>query len=78
MGLQGRALARTRELDEGYAFRPSAVETATIFRLLRFLARVFALGGFAVILLVLGSLLQSELATAWATGIRRHVKRNSS
>jgi hypothetical protein len=54
------------------------VETATIFRLLRFLARVFAMGGFAVVLLVLGSLLQSELATAWASGIRRHVKRNSS
>lgn len=54
------------------------METSTIFRLLRFLARVFALGGFAVAVIILGSLLQSELATAWATGIRRHVKRNSS
>jgi hypothetical protein len=54
------------------------VETVTIFRLFRFLARVFALGGFAVALIILGSLLQSELATAWASGIRRFVKRDNS
>jgi hypothetical protein len=54
------------------------VETSTIFRLIRFLTRVFALGGFAIAVIVLGSLLQSELATAWAVGIRRYVKRDNS
>jgi hypothetical protein len=54
------------------------VETSTIFRLLRFLARVLALGGFAIAVIVLGSLLQSELATAWASGVRRFVKRDNS
>ncbi len=54
------------------------METATIYRVFRFLAPAFAVGGFAIAILVLGSLLQSELATAWATGIRRYVKRNNS
>jgi len=52
------------------------VETTTILHSFRFLARVFAVGSLAVIFLVLGSLLQGELARAWVAEVRRVVKRD--
>jgi hypothetical protein len=57
--------------------RPSLVET-TILHALRFIVRFFAVGSLLVILLVIGSLLQGELARVWAGDVRRFVKRNDS
>jgi hypothetical protein len=51
------------------------VET-TIVHALRFIVRFFAVGSLLVILLVIGSLLQGELARVWAGDVRRFVKRN--
>jgi hypothetical protein len=58
--------------------REEIVETATILHSFRFLARVFAVGGLAIIFLVLGSLLHGELARTWAAEVRRIVKRDQS
>jgi len=54
------------------------VETTTILHSFRFLARVFAVGGLASVFLVLGSLLQGELARAWVAEVRRIVKSDQS
>lgn len=59
-------------------FRPFLLETSTLLHAFRLLARVFVVGSFTVIFLVLGSLLHGELARAWASETRRIVKRDQS
>jgi hypothetical protein len=71
------ALLRAQWPSRNLRLRPSLVET-TILHALRFIIRFFAVGSLLVILLVIGSLLQGELARAWAGEVRRVLKRNHS
>jgi hypothetical protein len=63
--------------DHPLRFRPALVENTTLLYSFRFLVRIFAGGVAAIILLVLGSLLQGDLARAWAGEIRRTLKRDT-
>jgi hypothetical protein len=50
--------------------RPQLVDNLAILHSFRLLARVFVVGSFAVVLLVLGSLLHGDLARAWVSELR--------
>jgi len=56
--------------------RPQLVDNLTILHAFRLLARVFVVGSFAVVLLVLGSLLHGYLARAWVSELRHTIKRD--
>ncbi len=60
------------------ALPPISVDTTTVLHSLVFLTRVFAVGAFVIISFVLASLLEGELARAWAADVRRMVKRHHS
>ncbi len=54
------------------------MDSTTVLHSLVFLTRVFAVGAFVIISFVLASLLEGELARAWAGEIRRIVKRDTA
>ena len=56
--------------------RPQLLDNITLLHAFRLLARVFVAGSFAVVLLVLGSLLQGDLARAWVSELRRTINRD--
>ncbi len=59
-------------------FRPFLVESTVILHSLRLMVRVFTVGGFVVIFVVLSSLLEGELTKVWVAEVRRMVKRDPS
>jgi len=59
-------------------FRPQLVDTTTLLHTFRLLARIFVIGSFAVVFLVLASLLHGELAKASAAEIWRMLKRDTA
>jgi hypothetical protein len=64
-------------VSRGLRSQGIALETTAIVHSFRFFARLLLLGGFAVAVLVFGSLLHGELARAWASDLRRLVTRKS-
>jgi len=54
------------------------MDSTTVLHSLVFLTRVFAVGAFVIISFVLASLLEGEVARAWAGEIRRIVKRDAA
>jgi hypothetical protein len=56
--------------------RPQLVDNLTILHAFRLLARVFVVGSFAVVFLVLGCLLHGDLARAWVSELRHTMKRD--
>jgi hypothetical protein len=56
--------------------RPQLVDNQTILHSFRLLARVFVVASFAVVLLVLGSLLHRDFARAWVSELRHTMKRD--
>jgi len=54
------------------------MDSTTVLHSLVFLTRVFAVGAFVIISFVLASLLEGEVARAWAGEIRRIVKRDTA
>jgi hypothetical protein len=53
-----------------------SLETANLIHSLRFFARILLIGGVTTLAMTAGSLLHSELVRAWASELRRMVKRN--
>ena len=60
------------------ALPPISMDSTTGLHSLVFLTRVFAVGAFVIISFVLASLLEGEVARAWAGEIRRIVKRDTA
>ena len=60
------------------ALPPISMDSTTVLHSLVFLTRVFAVGAFVIISFVLASLLEGEVARAWAGEIRRIVKRDTA
>ena len=71
--------AKPDKRGRGVRLRPSIdVENTTFIQLLRLFTRIVLIGGMLTLAMTLGSLLHSELARAWASQLRRIVKRSST